>query len=77
MTYLLLPAVTLLIIFFEVALMLLLLSGLDSIFLLDFFGCAIVTIVLLVSILILSNNITETNLLTTTLNSVGVEPLVL
>jgi hypothetical protein len=77
MTYLLLLVVTLLIIFSVAALIFLLLSVRDSIFLLDFFGCVIATIVLLVSTLILFNNITGINLLTTILNSVGVEPLVL
>lgn len=74
MIYLLLLAVTLLITFFVAALTFLQLSAQDSTFLPDFFGCVIATIVLLVSILILFNNITETNLLTTILNFVGVEP---
>ena len=77
MIYLSLLAVTLLIIFSGAALMFLLLSELDFIYLLDFFGCVIAIIVLLVSILILFDNTIETNPLTTTLNSVGVELLVL
>ena len=77
MTYLLLLVATLSIIFSVAALIFLLLSVRDSIFLLDFFGCVIATIVLLVSTLILFNNITGINILTTILNSVGVEPLVL
>lgn len=76
MIYLLLLVVSLSIIFFVAALTFLLLSVRDSTYLLDFFGCVTVTIVLLVSILILYNDITETNLLQIIFDSVGVELLV-
>ena len=76
MIYLLLLVVSLSIIFFVAALTFLLLSVQDSTFLPDFFGCVIATIVLLVSILILYNDITETNLLQIIFDSVGVELLV-